>query len=321
MKGTLALVRHLCGHYEAVGSDRRAEVVSRTDCPRCRTNSPEDAEFRAEQKLAMEESRRLMAPTASLVTNELMEFIAASGGRPWPKAKFTEFVRAEATRLTLGSIAYVQVWGREESMPSLEFLSDAYRATEMEPEDFLHAYPLTMGRVNLWRKGVAHLLGRKLPSPSPISAERVVEMVARHGRKVLDAPPYGRRSPITSALTTEMSVALGRVGLRRRFKELAVPLIMESAPGRADLIGVGGERQDVVIEIDAEHNPGSISKLVFARQAGALPVWVRWRTWEEPGAVPKGIHLVNLAPEPAPGEPEPEAVHPDGEQSSGKEPS
>jgi Uma2 family endonuclease len=49
---------------------------------------------------------------------------------------------------------------------------------------------------------------------------------------------------------------------------------------------------DLVIEIDATENAASAAKLEFARDAGAVPVWMRWRGGRV--QAPAGAHLIDL---------------------------
>ncbi|MCL3999029.1 hypothetical protein [Streptomyces lavenduligriseus] len=55
--------------------------------------------------------------------------------------------------------------------------------------------------------------------------------------------------------------------LARAYKELRLPVVPDGK-GRYG-------RADVVVWIDSAPNPASAEKLVFARDAGAFPLWVR----------------------------------------------
>ena len=46
--------------------------------------------------------------------------------------------------------------------------------------------------------------------------------------------------------------------------------------GRVDVVVMRSDAPDIAIELDSAHNAASVTKLEFARDAGALPVWVRW---------------------------------------------
>jgi hypothetical protein len=49
---------------------------------------------------------------------------------------------------------------------------------------------------------------------------------------------------------------------------------------------------DLVVEIDSAHSEGNLGKLVFARDAGAIAVWVRWHG----GRIeqPAGVSVIDL---------------------------
>ena len=54
----------------------------------------------------------------------------------------------------------------------------------------------------------------------------------------------------------------------------------------------------VVVEIDSAPNRSSAAKLAFARDAGALPLWVRFGKGSVEG--PEGVSVVDLRQELAP---------------------
>ncbi|GAA1027201.1 hypothetical protein GCM10009565_48270 [Amycolatopsis albidoflavus] len=62
------------------------------------------------------------------------------------------------------------------------------------------------------------------------------------------------------------------------YRELTVPVTPGGARryGRLDVVVNRPGRPDLVIEIDSAHNPRSVEKLLFARDAGAVPIWIRW---------------------------------------------
>ena len=84
-------------------------------------------------------------------------------------------------------------------------------------------------------------------------------------------------------------------GLWRTRREFSLPVVPDSRSGfgRADVVIMRSNDPDVVIEIDSAHNAASVTKLEFARDAGAIAVWVRWhggRVHPVPGVA--GIDLV-----------------------------
>lgn len=63
------------------------------------------------------------------------------------------------------------------------------------------------------------------------------------------------------------------------YRELSLPVTPGGSErfGRLDLTLMRPDAPDVVIEIDSAHKPESLHKLLFARDAGAVAIWVRWR--------------------------------------------
>lgn len=49
---------------------------------------------------------------------------------------------------------------------------------------------------------------------------------------------------------------------------------------------------DIVVEIDSTHKEQNIEKLAYARDAGAVAVWVRWHSGRL--EAPNGIHVIDL---------------------------
>ncbi|MGW0949268.1 hypothetical protein ACWD4O_42995 [Streptomyces sp. NPDC002623] len=62
------------------------------------------------------------------------------------------------------------------------------------------------------------------------------------------------------------------------YKELRLPVVPDGKGpyGRADVVVRVPGGPNFVIEIDSAPNPASAEKLVFARDAGAFPLWVRF---------------------------------------------
>ena len=78
----------------------------------------------------------------------------------------------------------------------------------------------------------------------------------------------------------------------RSWRELHVPLDDERATGRLDLVIVRPDAPDIVIEIDSANVARSVAKLEIARDRGALPVWLRWRTGQVPSL--EGVTVIDL---------------------------
>ena len=79
------------------------------------------------------------------------------------------------------------------------------------------------------------------------------------------------------------------------FRELSVPVTTpgkSSRFGRLDVTVLRPHGPDLVVEIDSSHNDGSVTKLEFARDAGAVPIWVRWHSGRV--QAPPGVAVIDL---------------------------
>ncbi len=92
--------------------------------------------------------------------------------------------------------------------------------------------------------------------------------------------------------------AYGQESARERrwkvFRELSLPLAPSDSTrfGRLDLTVLPCDGRDLIVELDSTHKATSIEKLLFARDAGALAVWLRWHG----GRVeqPEGVLVLDL---------------------------
>ena len=81
----------------------------------------------------------------------------------------------------------------------------------------------------------------------------------------------------------------------RCYRELWLPVVPPGAVryGRVDtVVTCGNAFPDVAIEIDSAHNPSSAMKLSFARDMGAMPVWIRFG--EGRADAPAGVAVIDL---------------------------
>ncbi|MFE6847310.1 zinc-ribbon domain-containing protein [Streptomyces sp. NPDC057686] len=98
----------------------------------------------------------------------------------------------------------------------------------------------------------------------------------------------GRRVPTTTAEVTAALTEEIRDFLRSLddgamvYGEMRLPVVPEGKTryGRLDLVGWSPSPviPDFVVEIDSAPNPSSLQKLQFVRDAGAVPLWVRFAT-------------------------------------------
>jgi hypothetical protein len=81
------------------------------------------------------------------------------------------------------------------------------------------------------------------------------------------------------------------------YRELSLPVTPGNSTrfGRLDLTVMRPDGPDLVVEIDSAHNAQTVEKLRFARDAGAVAIWVRWNAGRV--GAPDGVHVVDLVEE------------------------
>lgn len=296
---------HLCGHYEVCSTDERAHAVERSSCYVCHADGFDDSAFVALQREVAAELRHELRPA---VEDRVREHMASFD---WPTPEFASLVFDVASRSWLNSAARRTVWGlAEKPTEALDIIRRAHDLTRHAEGVFTFRGPYKFGPYATWLKGLGYLLGVSV-TKTPV---RTSKLIAKLNQRLPAVVPetYDYRQPVTKALTDEVRTVLSGMDGLRAYREVCLPVSSprpDSALGRADLIGMGGYVQDVVVEIDSEPNPASISKLLFAAKVGALPIWVRWHTFET--EQPDGVLLINLAsPDTAP---EPEIAPPPDE--------
>ncbi|MFD6911756.1 zinc-ribbon domain-containing protein [Streptomyces virginiae] len=166
----------------------------------------------------------------------------------------------------------------ERAVPSLEACAEA----------ILRDGVLSIFGRAYWAEGWWHALGGE---PAPLQPASELEEFTEAVRDVLAAWaeqwPADHPVPVTTAAVTRSLTAELRGYLQelaeedggRVYAELQVPLIPDGAGryGRMDLLGWSPKGiPAVVVEIDSRPNPSSAQKLTFARDRGAVPVWVRF---------------------------------------------
>lgn len=100
----------------------------------------------------------------------------------------------------------------------------------------------------------------------------------------------------TRNLTSAVREAARATPGARAYGELRVPVVRAGGVryGRLDVVIWHPDLPDVVVEIDSAPNAESVRKLEFARDAGALPIWVRHGS----GRItePKGVAVIDVRP-------------------------
>lgn len=167
---------------------------------------------------------------------------------------------------------------------------------------------LTLLERGHWAQGWLHHLTRRRPRPLPAAEvaqvgeafhrwlnEWVRAVAAEH-----DPAHQGHSTArLTTALTRQITAFTdayfpAETGRARAWRELGLPVLPPGAQryGRLDVVLWHPVFAAVVIEIDSAPNRSSAAKLVFARDAGALALWVRFGK----GSVhaPEGVPVVDL---------------------------
>ena len=78
------------------------------------------------------------------------------------------------------------------------------------------------------------------------------------------------------------------------YRELSLPVAPGGSTrfGRIDVTVMRPNGPDIVVEIDSAHTEQNVEKLLFARDARAIAVWVRWHGGRV--EAPTGIHVLDL---------------------------
>jgi hypothetical protein len=165
-----------------------------------------------------------------------------------------------------------------------------------------------------WAEGwLHHLTGRK---PRPVNAHELDEvtdlfcdwltewaeeaLTAARGRK----DTKGKAGLETAAITRTLTKEAGELGRSlhdplfgipaQPYRELRLPVVPPGATryGRLDTVIRQIGARDIVVEIDSAPNPGSAAKLAFARDAGAVPIWIRFGKGGTDA--PDGVAVIDL---------------------------
>ena len=172
------------------------------------------------------------------------------------------------------------------SMPTLSRIESAMHDTGL----------LRIGSKHFWAQGLWHYYGQ--PVPRARSDKQIIEsltqLLARAARA--SAPGHER-----TLLLTDTIARWSRGRGYRPARELSLPVITPGSTyfGRSDLVTFRhANNPPLVIEIDSQPNERSAPKLVFARDAGALPVWVRWHIGDADTSQ-RGVTVIDFCDQPA----------------------
>ncbi|MFE5501344.1 hypothetical protein ACFQ73_02180 [Amycolatopsis japonica] len=131
-----------------------------------------------------------------------------------------------------------------------------------------------------------------------VVAAKLGERLRARAELVVDAMAGDGAAAGTAALTQVIerwAHAHGRGGRAWRcHREVFVPTIREggSLSGIVDLIIERPGLSDLVIEIDSTNKAWSGQMLSFVREAGGVPIWVRWH--RGPVRRVHGVHVIDV---------------------------
>jgi hypothetical protein len=145
-----------------------------------------------------------------------------------------------------------------------------------------------------WPLGWSHYLGSGAPRAAD-EPNTISEIRARAEEALALADSWSATVSERTGMITHILKEWAKECGWRPYRELGIPVVTDAHPnvfGRLDLVIFRPEEADLVIEIDSAPNPDAAQKLVFARDAGAFSVWLRWHKGR--AAVPDGIRGVDL---------------------------
>lgn len=152
------------------------------------------------------------------------------------------------------------------SMPNLEQIENAMHTSGV----------IRIGTKHFWAQGLwayyRQPITRAIPDREIVAT--LTQLLDRTAH--LDLPVGKRTTLLTNTVT---SWARGR--RLHPARELSIPVVTPGSTyfGRIDIaVFRRGDNPPLVVEIDSQPNERSIPKLTFARDAGALPIWVRWNS-------------------------------------------
>jgi hypothetical protein len=300
--GYHVIVAFDCGHT----TEARAEFVEpERGCPACRklrwaqrqADYAEQAQRgRAAFRLTEQAGRQLLdsLPAPDLPAPMLFE---------WRRTTLNELRSAIVRR---------DVYGVEDAIDTTSAACLATAAQLMPSAESLTAArsrlePIKLAGKAHWPAGWLYYLGHATRTPEPgrpVDDALVADLTRYLSEQVRQVRATVEDGSLTAADVTGWLAAVIRAWAGsassaprpgwRPYRELALPVTPEDNAqfGRCDLIVMRDPDPDLVIEIDATENAASAAKLEFARDAGAVPLWMRWRGGRV--QAPAGVRLIDL---------------------------
>jgi len=236
---------------------------------------------------------------AELVAQIERDYLAP--GTPEPLA--WEF-RTHAMKLLQGALVAEHAWGKPHAVgdvtgqlrgmarrlvPTIEQAASAVRRDGV----------LRLVEHGYWAAGLLYeLTGKPMrPAPGVLDATAVALKGWLDQMAALLAATGGIDTrTVTRNLTSAVREAVAATPGARAYGELRIPVVRAGGAryGRLDVVIWHPDLPDIVVEIDFAPNAESVRKLEFARDAGAVPIWIRHGS----GRItePEGVAVIDVRP-------------------------
>lgn len=162
----------------------------------------------------------------------------------------------------------------------------------------------------VWARGWHHLITRSAPRRQHPDDLRAVagcvrgwltpDRIAEYAKRAYWSQDENHTRQMTRALTSALEALQDHLGYPSGRCEVTIPVMTSESSshyGRADLafLSCSLSRPDIVIEIDSQPNPDAVAKLLYAADAGALPIWVRHG--KGPVSTLDGVAVIDVRPD------------------------
>jgi hypothetical protein len=281
-----------CGNQRMVKASPPPSGYECWSCARAKRAAQE------EQRRLREQARTGYDPSYA-ETDAMLDLIVPARLPPALEVQWRLEVRTRVHSAMVNERGYGEygtVGAIDEALSRIQDEGDLLPTTEQLLAAHTQGEPIQFMRRTFWTQGVLHVLGIDVPGRSRDRGN--VASLRRWVRTGVER--RARAGHYQTAEMTQFITSLvqqwGEQERRpwRSFVELTPPFIPTDGEmcGAIDMILTRPRSLDLVIEIDAAHNPRSLEKLQFADTAGATAVWIRWHD----GSVRHSpeIHIIDL---------------------------
>jgi hypothetical protein len=291
-----------CGHSVQITKEKAASLAAD---PRPRCWDCHQAWWESTGRGELSDAAKASAAEAA----ELIDAIPVQDGAPEPLVREWRWWAAKHLQGAYGARA-VQLRDKLSVGDVLAMVTAQAAALVPEKADAGRAAAssgvLTMLDQAHWAAGWLHYLTGR--SARPVPAEDLLTMAGLFAewfgawaREAVSSAAKGSAAldtaQITGALTREvgyLSRNLDGPVPARPYRELRLPVVPPGAGryGRLDTVIWQPGFPDIAVEIDSAPNPAAAAKLAFARDAGAIPLWIRFG--DGGTDAPEGVAVIDL---------------------------